>query len=355
MSEEEKEEENYEEEYEEKEGKEEQKMEEEEELQENEESNDEEKDKEDDKEETSEEGKEGKDEEKMEEEEDLEENEESSSEEKEEDDDKEETSEEEKEGELKDTEEKHEEEDKEKLENGESSDEDDEDESENENVEREEKNEANQGETSTSIIGSKTMSPYPLKPSEKSALEIRHFSHSDPLNLFHLTKRYENGNCRACWQELNGAVYICKCCEHYGLHKACAELPYELQHPLHSPHSLILSSKFPHSKTTCFLCDECREFSVGFVYLCMDCQFKLDVKCAALAAPRIGSQEPKHGEKETKLLHFSHEHMLVLGNLLPSRILITKSVMPANWGSNRGLPSRISLDMDVCSVNLTST
>ncbi|KAK6243381.1 hypothetical protein QUC31_009790, partial [Theobroma cacao] len=337
---------------EEKEGKDEQKMEEEERLEENEESSDEEKEEEDDKlKETSEEEKkefkhkeekyeekdeekEGENEEHMEEEEGLEENEESSDEEKEEEDDKlKEMSEEEKK-EFKNKEEKHEVEDEEKEgkneehmeedeegeleENEESSDEED-DESENGNEETNEKNEANQGKASTSINGTKKMSPHPLKPSKTPALEIEHFSHWHPLSLFHLTKKYEYENCKACRQELNGTVYICKTCEfplfYYGLHKACAELPYELIHPFHSLHYLTLLPQFPYSESRCFLCDECGEFSGGFVYLCMDCQFKIDVKCAMLVASKVGCQKPKHREKETELLHFSHQHMLVLGNL----------------------------------------
>ncbi|WRX24691.1 DC1 - like 10 [Theobroma cacao] len=337
---------------EEKEGKNEQKMEEEERLEQNEESSDEEKEEEDDKlKETSEEEKkefknkeekheeedeekEGENEEHMEEEEGLEENEENSDEKKEEEDDKlKEMSEEEKK-EFKNKEEKHEVEDEKKEgkneehmeedeegeleENEESSDEED-DESEDGNEEKNEKNEANQGKASTSINGTKKMSPHPLKPSKTPALEIEHFSHWHPLSLFHLTKKYEYENCKACRQELNGTVYICKTCEfplfYYGLHKACAELPYELIHPFHSLHYLTLLPQFPYSESRCFLCDECGEFSGGFVYLCMDCLFKIDVKCAMLVASKTGCQKPKRRGKETKLLHFSHQHMLVLGNL----------------------------------------
>ncbi|XVF06432.1 hypothetical protein REPUB_Repub06bG0047600 [Reevesia pubescens] len=272
--------------------------------------------------------------------------------EEEEENDKEETNEEEEEEEESEEEEfenkegkheKHEKEDKEKEEedeekmeeeeeeeevleeNKENSDEGEQDD-ESENQDIDEKNEANEGAASTSINGTEDMSRHPLKTSEKPALQIDHFSHQHELNLFRLRKKYENGNCNACGQELHGTVYICTTCKfpfHYGLHKACTELPYELQHPLHSQHSLTLLSQFPHSETSFFLCDECRNFSSGFVYLCMDCQFKLYVKCAVLVAPKIESKEPKNREKETKLLHFketkllhfSHEHMLVLGNI----------------------------------------
>ncbi|XP_022747878.1 uncharacterized protein LOC111297390 [Durio zibethinus] len=258
------------------------------------------------------------------------ENEETSEEEEEEDseeeeNDKAETSEEEKldnkEGKHKEVDEekdgqddeKMEEEEVKELEENEESSDEEEQEDESEDEEPEEKNEANQGEASTCINDTKE-----LKPSTEPALKINHFSHHHSLNIFQLTKKFK-GNCNACGQELLGTVYICKTCEspfHYGLHKACAELPPELQHPLHPQHSLTLLHEFPHSETSWFLCDECREFSAGFVYLCLDCQFKLDVKCAVLAAPEIGSQDPKSRKKETKLLHFSHNHILVLGNLV---------------------------------------
>ncbi|XWS42598.1 hypothetical protein CRYUN_Cryun16bG0027500 [Craigia yunnanensis] len=350
---------------EEKEGEDEENMEEEEEeqLEENKESNDEKEqegkiEKEDEKEETSEkeeendkeemseeeefENKEGKrkevdeekeaeDEEKMEEEEEeeeLKENDESTDEGEQEEtgeieDEKEETSEEEEEEDIeegeKDKEETSEEEEfKNKVGKHKEVDEEKEKEDE-EKMEEEEKNEANEGEESTSINGTDKLSRHISKPWKKPALEIDHYSHRHPLNIFRLTKEYKDGNCNACGQELRGTVYICKTCEfpfHYGLHKACTELPHELQHPLHSQHFLTLLSKFPHSETEWFLCDGCRDFSAGFVYLCFDCPFKIDVKCAVLAAHDIGSQDPKHREKETKLLHFSHEHMLVLGNLV---------------------------------------
>ncbi|XWS75454.1 hypothetical protein CRYUN_Cryun01aG0089300 [Craigia yunnanensis] len=208
-----------------------------------------------------------------------------------------------------------EEEEKEIEENEESSYEgEQEDENENENEEKEDKNEANQGEASTSINGTKEVSRYPLKSSKKPAFKIAHFSHQHLLNIFRLTKKYKIGNCNACEQELCVTVYSCKTCEFplpYRLHKACTELPHKLQHPLHSQHSLTLLSKFPHSQTHWFLRDECRDFSDGFVYVCMDCPFKFDVKCAVLASPEIWNQDPKHREKETKL-----KHMLVLGNFV---------------------------------------
>ncbi|XVF57082.1 hypothetical protein PTKIN_Ptkin06aG0175300 [Pterospermum kingtungense] len=54
----------------------------------------------------------------------------------------------------------------------------------------------------------------------------------------------------------------------------------------------------------------------------MDCPFNLDIKCAVSAASNTEStQGPKHGEKETKLVHFSHEHVLVLGNFVDKSVL----------------------------------
>ncbi|XVF57076.1 hypothetical protein PTKIN_Ptkin06aG0174700 [Pterospermum kingtungense] len=120
---------------------------------------------------------------------------------------------------------------------------------------------------------------------KKPALKIHHFSHKHPLNIFLLTEKYRKGGCNACCQHLR--------------------------------------------ESGSFLCDGCKDFSDGFVYHCMDCPFNLDIKCAVSAASDTEStQGPKHGEKETKLVHFSHEHVLVLGNLVDKSVLCLGCDLP---------------------------
>ncbi|KAE8712442.1 Importin subunit alpha-2 [Hibiscus syriacus] len=55
-------------------------------------------------------------------------------------------------------------------------------------------------------------------------------------------------------------------------------------------------------------CDECKDICGGFIYVCEQCNFKLDVKCAALTSHKTGVSLEK--ERVTELHHFSHQHML---------------------------------------------
>ncbi|WRX23671.1 DC1 - like 10 [Theobroma cacao] len=50
------------------------------------------------------------------------------------------------------------------------------------------------------------------------------------------------------------------------------------------------------------------------IYKSQQLKFKVDVKCAGMSAPRNQGQRLKEMYRKTKISHFSHEHMLVLGN-----------------------------------------
>lgn len=110
-------------------------------------------------------------------------------------------------------------------------------------------------------------------------MEINHFSHDHPL-IF--TEELENdGNkkvvCSAgCEEPVSGSVYKCprsKC--DFLLHKSCAELSPQAQHPLHPNHPLTL---MPASTSN--ICDACcKRCGPCFFYSCKLCDFDLDIKC----------------------------------------------------------------------------
>ncbi|EOY11068.1 Cysteine/Histidine-rich C1 domain family protein, putative [Theobroma cacao] len=104
--------------------------------------------------------------------------------------------------------------------------------------------------------------------SQQLKMQINHFNRNHPLNFHEVLEEDENPGCQACKLEILTQAYICKKCEYY-LHKACTDL-----HP----------------------------------------EFKVDVKCAGMSAPRNQGQRLKEMYRKTKISHFSHEHMLVLGN-----------------------------------------
>ncbi|KAB2058859.1 hypothetical protein ES319_A11G263200v1 [Gossypium barbadense] len=128
--------------------------------------------------------------------------------------------------------------------------------------------------------------------------------------------------CNGCRLVLSGPSYRCEMCfdllksagqKEFYLHKRCANLPNKIQHPSHSVHPLNLyTSHHPQIGRT-ISCDDCRDICLGFIYLCEQCDFKLDVKCAALRTHKTAVSQEKEMARVTESQHFNHHHKLVLG------------------------------------------
>ncbi|KAM7530133.1 hypothetical protein LguiB_033543 [Lonicera macranthoides] len=79
-------------------------------------------------------------------------------------------------------------------------------------------------------------------------MEMDHFSHEHPLKFIDEARRNEGDVeilCDVCRESviLGSAAYICNDNEcKYILHKKCAELPMEINHPMHLEHSLTFTS-----------------------------------------------------------------------------------------------------------------
>ncbi|KAM7500106.1 hypothetical protein LguiA_024520 [Lonicera macranthoides] len=139
-------------------------------------------------------------------------------------------------------------------------------------------------------------------------MEIDHFSHEHRLVLKEEEHKHGIGDddggdiqtfrrCNGCLDPissslLGGVYYSCvnNECEFF-LHKLCAELPSEINHPLHPEHKLFL-----FEKRSC-VCDGCNCSWGNFTYNCYKCDFDLDIICATLA--------------ERKIDHKSHIHPLI--------------------------------------------
>ncbi|KAJ8769749.1 hypothetical protein K2173_005955 [Erythroxylum novogranatense] len=126
--------------------------------------------------------------------------------------------------------------------------------------------------------------------------------------------------CDGCYNLIDGPAYFCETCPDFWLHQSCASLPFELVHPLHSPHPLNLLIN-PHvSKCSRFsefyICDKCRNICLGFGYHCSECQFSLDIQCALSPTSdcQLLSGDCSLGppQTEAEISHFSHEHTLAL-------------------------------------------
>ncbi|XP_027157410.1 uncharacterized protein LOC113758939 [Coffea eugenioides] len=117
---------------------------------------------------------------------------------------------------------------------------------------------------------------------------ITHFSPPHELKREEMVIRsYEK--CKLCQQEvLPGVVYRCERPK-YLVHGSCAELPWHLRHPFHPDHTLTQFDIAPDSKS----CSVCGDHFGGCAYRCSECEFVLNLSCAALTPSRIRGPELK--------------------------------------------------------------
>ncbi|XAR70503.1 hypothetical protein NMG60_11027373 [Bertholletia excelsa] len=135
---------------------------------------------------------------------------------------------------------------------------------------------------------------------------INHCSHNHPLEI--CTKRKEDGvNCDVCAESISGLSYGCDHCSFF-IHILCSQLPQRISHPFHPQHPLtLLPSSLSEPKL--LICDACGAISLGFTFRCTQCQFDLDVHCAALVPV----------DEIDTIQHFSHPHPLILCNTKKNR------------------------------------
>ncbi|KAK6285017.1 hypothetical protein POUND7_003969, partial [Theobroma cacao] len=154
-----------------------------------------------------------------------------------------------------------------------------------------------------------------LLDSEASTLKvhIEHFDHQHPLSYNEAIEQNESLLCNGCCQEIFDQYYACEDCKYY-LHGTCTTLSYEVSHPLHCQHPLKLFTDKVE-----FICHGCRDHSNGFAYMCLPCDFQLDVKCATTPIPpKNEGQKQTEMEKVSKLCLFNQNHKLDFFNRRPN-------------------------------------
>ncbi|KAM7522875.1 hypothetical protein LguiA_012777 [Lonicera macranthoides] len=128
-------------------------------------------------------------------------------------------------------------------------------------------------------------------------MEMEHFSHEHPLKLIDEAQRNKGDEeilCEGCRESISGSAYTCGECE-YILHKKCAELPKEIDHPMHIEHPLTLLSYPPYSSSAC-MCNVCKiDDWKWFTYHCSICKFDVHIHCAS---------------KKSEIEHVGHHHPL---------------------------------------------
>ncbi|KAK7837405.1 hypothetical protein CFP56_021290 [Quercus suber] len=126
------------------------------------------------------------------------------------------------------------------------------------------------------------------------AIEIKHFSHEHDLML--TDEVLNNQKCDGCVRDILPPFYSCVKCSFF-LHESCVKLPKRKKHPLHQ-HPLTLLPKAPYRQKL-FRCSACEQGCNGFTYICIICEFDLDVECSL---------------KSDIFTHEGHEHRLILSN-----------------------------------------
>lgn len=112
-------------------------------------------------------------------------------------------------------------------------------------------------------------------------MELKHFSDDHSLKLYEVLE-VENCTCDGCGEHIPVKSSRYRCYRYdFDLHPSCAELPRDLQHPIHRKHPLILHKTPPYDGRTC-TCKACDLPCRQFVYNCSLCKFDLDIKCALL-------------------------------------------------------------------------
>jgi hypothetical protein len=152
-------------------------------------------------------------------------------------------------------------------------------------------------------------------------MEVQHFSHEKHRLIF--VEELENVGenevvCSLCAKSVScGPAYMCSQYCAFFLHKSCAELRREIQHPVHPNHTLLLQApKSPHT-----YCDACRRHCKRcFVYTCHICNFDLHIECASiwrtydptLTQISISPQPLRNFDRDMdqviQVQHFSHMH-----------------------------------------------
>ncbi|PPD98343.1 hypothetical protein GOBAR_DD04592 [Gossypium barbadense] len=120
--------------------------------------------------------------------------------------------------------------------------------------------------------------------------------HPHPLHFFQNYNKEVEPDCPGCQKPISGPFYHCSDCTYpivFNLHKECAELPLEINHPCDRKHPLTLLPQPPTHPQKCS-CSLCRIQWKGFVYSCSLCNFDLSLDDFLFSPPTITVASHEH-------------------------------------------------------------
>ncbi|XVF07476.1 hypothetical protein REPUB_Repub06bG0142300 [Reevesia pubescens] len=127
--------------------------------------------------------------------------------------------------------------------------------------------------------------------------KLKHSAHEHPLIFIEKPIKTITEDCFGCKNELSGPIYKCFDCYYFHLHKKCAELSPQIDHPYDRKHPLTLLHNPPPTHPERCSCNLCKIEWTGFVYYCSFCEF-------GLTLDEVWSSRTIPGE--------SHEHPFTL-------------------------------------------
>ncbi|PIN05183.1 hypothetical protein CDL12_22280 [Handroanthus impetiginosus] len=146
----------------------------------------------------------------------------------------------------------------------------------------------------------------------ENASIIEHFCHEHPLRL--VCNEGETIRCYVCRKVVVvlELAYICcmsddECSSKIILHKRCAEMPRQIQHPEHPQHPLTLCYQ-PYGPRHWFKCNLCEVYCGNeFCYSCYLCDYHIDILCK-----QFGMDDHYLFQDQRFLSHSCHKHPLML-------------------------------------------
>ncbi|MFQ6658537.1 hypothetical protein Gotur_027761, partial [Gossypium turneri] len=128
------------------------------------------------------------------------------------------------------------------------------------------------------------------------AANFPNFLHPHPSHFIQNYNQEVEPDCPGCQKPISGPFYHCSDCTYptvFNLHKECAELPLEINHPCDRKHPLTLLPQPPThpQKCSCYLC---RIQWKGFVYSCSLCNFDLSLDDFLFSPPTITVASHEH-------------------------------------------------------------